>query len=194
MGSSGIQLTVYEQLGYLLVGYPALLVIGLDGHLLSADLPISQTLGTVFGLIAAYVLGNLIQTLANIFVYDNKGDFSPSQKTILKRAAAYFKVSNSDNTLVFKLCHLFVLEKQRSGQVTTFNAMYGMYRGWLVIAAAQVIVLIVLLAAESTPPGLVMLCLSGFAVATALLRQRADRFSNYFREKVILGFVVLQKV
>lgn len=194
MNGAGIQLSIYEQLGYLLVGYAALLVLGLDTHLVGSSLPILQSLGTVPGLIIAYILGNVIQAVANLFIEEKKNEFSETEAELLDKAAAYFRVPKGDRSLVFKLCHLFVLEKQRSGQTATFNAMYGMYRGWLVVAATQLVVLVVFLISEPTPPGLTMLCLIGSAAATSLLKQRVNRFSSYFREKVILGFVVLQKV
>ena len=193
MNGNGLQLNIYEQFGYIAVGYTTLFLLRLTGFYAGANWDIVSSLGTFEATVAAYVLGNIIQALANLVIKEKKGNFTVEELKVLATAAKKFDLDKDKVGNLFSACHLYVLGQPSSGHVLTFNAMYGMYRGWLLVVIWQVaLTAALLLSGQITyKEGFLLFLL--WSLLSYVLFKRMVRFGKYFREKVLLEFLVLNK-
>lgn len=181
---------VYDQTGYLLVGAVGLLVMYLDFLLLHYEFP-AWDLGTaVIWLVAAYFLGHVVQAVANVFIREKKEDFDPREKRILETARKFFGVEDISNREVWNLCHMAALAKDATGQISSFNAYYGLYRGWLVVFVLESIFLLIHAIRFLAVPNVLWLVVS--ASLAFLFYRRSKRFYAYLREKVLQTFLVVR--
>lgn len=181
----------YDQLGYILVGGMALIVISFDIWLLWHWIPKIDGIDFIILVIVAYFLGHLIQSLANLIIKEKKDDFSEQEKKILNIARENFNLKEKSDNEVYRFVNMLSLTKDFSGQVETFNAYYSLYRGWLTVFVAQSIFLLFFLILIFNFKSLIFLLIS--IVVSILFYLRLKRFYRYSREKTLHTFLIINK-
>lgn len=181
-------------MGYLMVGAISLLVVVCDLYLLAKliFIPAFKVQNFIMWFIIAYFLGHIVQAVANIFVRENKLAFSKSEKEILNRAKEYFKLEKQSLDEIYALCYMLSSAKDITGQVQSFNAYYGLYRGWFVIFALESAFLLIYVVANWFSWHLISLLLS--VLLTVLFFRRSKRFYRYSRSKTLQTFILLNKL
>lgn len=188
---------IYDQFGYLFVGGIGLLVIAFDLFLLGkSDSALATSIFSSKNFLAllalAYFLGHVVQAIANIFINENKADFSDSEKKILEEAGEYFEVDKESLRETYLLCYMFSLAKDVTGHVQTFHALYGLYRGWSVVFGLNSVFMLYLVACN-WPSFLNVSILAASIALTFLNNQRRQRFYSYLREKTLQTFTIVSK-
>lgn len=185
---------VYDLFGYILVGGLGLLLLVLDMHLLDLGnrVPTFSLESLVGWFVVAFFMGHLAQAIAATLSRIEKSEFGCFEKRILEQAKDYFKLDHSSLNQVFRLCYMLSLQKDQTGQVLAFNALYGLYRGWQTIFSLQSCFLLVLFLANWFDSAyFVMVILS--TVVSLLLYARSRRFFFYFRSKVLqMSYIVMK--
>lgn len=181
----------YDQLGYILVGGMALIVISFDIWLLWHWIPKIDGIDFIILVIVAYFLGHLIQSLANLIIKEKKDDFSEQEKKILNIARENFNLKEKSDNEVYRFVNMLSLTKDFSGQVEAFNAYYSLYRGWLTVFVAQSIFLLFFLILIFNFKSLIFLLIS--IVVSILFYLRLKRFYRYSREKTLHTFLIINK-
>ncbi len=189
------KLNLYDHIGYLLVGAVGLLLIALDLWLIK-----SPVLAPVFGwenalvwLVVTYFLGHLVQAIANLVIKEDKASYSDSDKAILADARDYFEHPELTDSEAFLHCYMLACAKDITGHVTAFNAYYSLYRGWLVLFAAQTGFFVVFFFMNWLTWTLVIPTLGSLAI-TLLFSNRRKRFWKYLGAKALQTFVILRKL
>lgn len=188
---TSVKLNLYEQIGYLMTGAVALMLIFLNFHLVYPNSKLFQfNLGqSVLVFLGAYTIGHLTQALSNYLIPYPHKSFSALEKKILKRVRNYLKLDCGDEqTMGFAM--MLAQTSDSTGQVGAFNANYGLYRGWAIIFFCQAIAVAVI--AEFNPSiwgapwGQIWLEIIAVvsAIISWLFLQRAIRFNRYYRSKV----------
>lgn len=201
MNNTFSKFNVYDQIGYLMVGAIALLVV-------MFDLKYFYSLSVSFGLdlflvwfVLAYFAGHSIQAISNVItdlpilnflIKENKEDFNIQEKEILSQAKTYYGLKKQDNYMVWNLCYMLSNAKDITGQIQSFSAYYSLYRGWLVIFFLQSLFLIYRLISQNDIETLSLLLLS--ALFTYIFYKRSKRFWKYLRRKVLETFVIVKKI
>lgn len=185
---------IYDQIGYLLVGGVALLVIVFDLFLIGKQnyIPEFSTQNFLAWFILAYFLGHIMQAIANIFVKENKTDFSDSEKEVLEKARKYFEVEKQSLNEIYLLCYMFSFAKDITGQVQSFNAYYSLYRGWLMVFCLNSLFILCqnILNWFSMTYAVIFV----FSVILAwLFYRRSKRFFSYSRGKTLQTFMIISK-
>ncbi len=191
---------VYDQIGYLMVGAIAILVVIFDAvYFFGFSVPNSSLENFLIWLVIAYFIGHLLQGIANLinnipllryFILENKTDFNEKEKEILEQARSYFGLEKQDNSKLWNFCYMLASAKDITGQVQSFNAYYSLYRGWLVIFLSESIFLLGHIIFFFNYPKLYLLLLSVFLVI--IFYRRSKRFWKYTRDKVLETFVVVK--
>ena len=184
---------VYDQIGYLVVGSISLIVIYLDSLFLDFRFPKFDLNSSIIWLILTYFLGHIIQSIANIIIKEKKEDFNEKEKKILEIAREFFEIKNLSEGEVWNLCYMMAFAKDITGQISTFNAYYSLYRGWLVIFALESLFLLLLNIFKWFNFAYLILFLSS-AFLTILFFRRKKRFYSYLKIKVLQTFILLRKV
>lgn len=185
---------VYDQIGYLLVGSIALLVVIFDLFLLGKQsfVPDFTTQNFLAWFIIAYFLGHIMQAIANIFIRENKTDFSDSEKEILEKARGYFGIDKQSLNEIYLLCYMFSFAKDITGQVQSFNAYYSLYRGWFVVFGLNSF--FALSQFLSNWFSLLHTSIFVFSLLLAwLFYKRSKRFYSYLKGKTLQTFIIISK-
>lgn len=187
------KLSLYDQLGYFLVGSIGLMVIGLDYYLISgSNLPEISTSNILMYAIGAYFIGHLIQAISNLLIKEDKSTFSDSDKRMLDDVRGYFGKADLSDRDTYALAYFQGCGNDPSGQVQAFNANYSLYRGWTSIFIIEsVFCVAVLLFLQYSSTVLVMLILS--IMLSFLFYKRRRRFYMYCREKTLQNFIINTK-
>ena len=181
---------VYDQIGYLMVGSIGLLVIYLDTILLNYKFPKFDLKTTIIWFIVAYFLGHIIQAIANVIIREKKEDFNKQEKRILDIAEEFFGIKDLSDGEIWNLCYMTALAKDITGQITSFNAYYSLYRGWLMVFTIETVFLIVYVILFFSLPTIIWLIVSFLLVV--LFYRRSKRFYNYLRAKVLQTFLIIK--
>ena len=181
---------VYDQIGYLMVGSIGLLVIYLDTILLNYKFPIFDLKTAIIWFIVAYFLGHIIQAIANVIIREKKEDFNKQDKRILDIAEEFFGIKDLSDGEIWNLCYMTALAKDITGQITSFNAYYSLFRGWLLIFTIETAFLIVYVILFFSLPTIIWLMVSFLLVV--LFYRRSKRFYNYLRAKVLQTFLIIK--
>lgn len=181
---------VYDQIGYLLVGSIALLVIYLDTILLNYKFPKFDLRATIIWLIIAYFLGHIIQAVANVFIKEQKEDFNDQEKGILDTAKEFFGIKELSDGEIWNLCYMTALAKDVTGQVSSFNAYYSLYRGWLMVFTFESVFLLIRVILFFSLANIAWLIIS--LVLVILFYRRSKRFYTYLRAKVLQTFLIIK--
>jgi len=184
---------VYDQIGYLMVGSISLIVIYLDSLFLDFRFPKFDLNSSIIWLIVTYFLGHIIQSIANIIIKEKKEDFNEKEKKILEMAREFFEIKNLSEGEVWDLCYIMAFAKDITGQISTFNAYYSLYRGWFVIFALESLFLLLLNIFKWFNFIYLILFLSS-AFLTILFFRRKRRFYSYLKIKVLQTFILLRKL
>ena len=184
------KLNVYDQIGYLMVGSIGLLVIYLDTILLNYKFPKFDLKTTIIWFIVAYFLGHIIQAITNVIIREKKEDFNKQEKRILDIAEEFFGIKDLSDGEIWNLCYMTALAKDITGQITSFNAYYSLYRGWLMIFTIETMFLIVYVILFFSLPTTIWLIVSFLLVV--LFYRRSKRFYNYLRAKVLQTFLIIK--
>lgn len=189
------KLNIYDQFGYIFVGVIGLLVIVFNFYLFNGQgiIPTFDIQNLILWVIVAYFVGHVFQATANIFIKENKLEFSEIDKNTLSEARKYFDIKTDDNNQIYGLCYLFATAKDISGQVQSFNAYYSLFRGWFIIFSLETIFL---LGVWLKSPSYLTLLLLGFISLTfaALFYKRSKRFFEYSRTKTLQTFLIAKKL
>jgi len=130
------KISLYDQLSFIVVG--GIFYAFLSYDLLYFGLDLEKLLNNAFEVgVAIYFLGHVAQAIANVFIKEKKGAFSPSQQEILDKVKQHFSIPNHSYPEAFGICYLWAVGADKTGHVTEMNAKYGLYRGWLVILSLQ---------------------------------------------------------
>jgi len=181
---------IYDQIGYLLVGSIGLLVIYLDTILLNYKFPKFDLKTAIIWLIVAYFLGHIIQAVANVIIREKKEDFNKQEKRILKIAEEFFGMKELSDGEIWNLCYMTALAKDITEQISSFNAYYSLYRGWLMIFTIESVFLLVCVILFFSLPTMIWLIVSFLSVV--LFYRRSKRFYKYLRAKTLQTFLIIK--
>ena len=189
------KLNIYDQFGYLLVGGVSFLVLIFNLYLLAKlDLvPVFNTQTLIAWILAAYCLGHLLQAFANFFIKEKKSQFTESEKEILKRVNNHFKLKNQSSSQLFTICYMLASAKDITGHVKSFNAYYGLYRGWSIIFFLNA-PFFLFLVVEHYFNYLYLIFFFSSVLLGLLFLQRSQRFYKYLRTKTLQTFLLLTKI
>lgn len=191
---------VYDQIGYLMVGAVALLLLVFNAMYFfrAAAPPFSFDIFLAW-FVVAYFAGHLIQGIANLIneiklfrflVPENKEDFDDKQKEILQQAREFFGLQKQDDNRVWNLCYMFANAKDITGQVQAFNSYYSLYRGWLVVFILESLFLVYFLFSAYSCNILLLFLVSVFLAV--IFYRRSKRFWKYTRNKVLETFAIVK--
>lgn len=195
---------IYDQIGYLMVGAITVIVLCFDLYYffeLSFIPPLNIDNFLVWFVIA-YFLGHLTQGIANLInkikflnflIPEKKDEFSESEVEILQKAKKYFGLEKQDNNQLWKLCQMLTSIKDITGYIQSFNACYGLYRGWFVVFLVETIFLIYRLLFFSINSFTIFLLILS-SIFCFVFYIRSKKFYSYLRSKVIQSFVVIEKL
>lgn len=181
---------VYDQIGYLLVGSIGLLVMYLDTVLLNYKFPKFDLKTAIIWFIVAYFLGHIIQAVANVIIREKKEDFNKQEKRILDIAEEIFGIKELSYGEIWNLCYMTALAKDVTGQISSFNAYYSLYRGWLIIFIIESVFLLIYLILFFSLTSIAWLVVSFLLVV--LFYRRSKRFYRYLRVKVLQTFLIIK--
>lgn len=193
---------IYDQIGYLMVGAIALLVLVFNGaYFFKLAIPLFDINTFLVWFIIVYFLGHLIQGVANVIsdiqwlqflMPENKEDFNKQEKEILEHAKTYFGLEKQDESKLWSFCYMFSNAKDITGQVQAFNAYYSLYRGWLVIFILESLFLFGFLFVIFNLEKILLLLASVFLAF--IFYRRSKRFWEYTKDKVFQTFVIVKKL
>ena len=194
-----LKLNLYDQLGYLMVGAIAILILVFDVvRFYGVNVSTFSLENFLIWFITAYFLGHLIQGIANLlsdtpilrhFMEENKDDFDEREKEILDQVGEFFKLNKNDFKKTFEVCMMFATTKDITGQVQIFNATYSLYRGWSMVFFLQSFFLVYLWFSLGSAI-LLLLIISIFL--TWIFYRRSKRFWKHTRNKILETFVVVK--
>ena len=194
-----LKLNLYDQLGYLMVGAIAILILVFDVvRFYGVNVSTFSLENFLIWFITAYFLGHLIQGIANLlsdtpilrhFMEENKDDFDEREKEILDQVGEFFKLNKNDFKKTFEVCMMFATTKDITGQVQIFNATYSLYRGWSMVFFLQSFFLAYLWFSLGSAI-LLLLIISIFL--TWIFYRRSKRFWKHTRNKILETFVVVK--
>lgn len=187
------KLNLYDQIGYVLVGAIALLLATLDVWLLKSSTPKLNGSNLIIWFIIAYFTGHIVQAIANIFIKEEKENFSESDRRILNEARKFFDLKKEPDSTIYSLCYMLTLAKDLTGHVQLFNAYYSLYRGWFITIMLQLIFLVYYFGASFYDLKALFLIIS-FILVAILFRRRSIRFYRYSREKTLQTFLIIKRL
>ncbi|MFA5652321.1 MAG: hypothetical protein WC933_03070 [Candidatus Paceibacterota bacterium] len=182
---------IYDQIGYLMVGSVGLLVLAFSFYLFEVAyvIPSFNLDNSLMWFIVAYLFGHVLQAGANIFVKENKVNFSDSEKEILERVSVYFNVAKQSWGEVYSLCYMSSSAKDITGQVQSFNAYYSLYRGWMILFGLNSISMLILNIMHWFFIGYLSFFVLSI-ILTWLFYNRSKRFYGYLRAKTLQTFLI----
>ncbi len=187
-----VKLNIYDQLGYLLVGSLAIILIYIDATLLKYNFIFTlNTKNFIILTLIAYFLGHIFQAFSNFFIKWNRIPFKEDEKTILQLARKNFKLQKEffDDFYVWELCYILTLQNDNTNQIAYFNAYYGLYRGWFVVFICHTIFIIILcLITKFNIYSIFLVCFS--LLFAIIFFKRSKRFFFYFRKRVLQNFYI----
>lgn len=181
---------IYDQIAYLMVGSIGLLVIYLDTILLKQHFPKFDLKYIIIWLIFAYFLGHIIQSFANIFIKEKKDDFNEKEKSILDIANKLFNVKELSHGEIWNFCYMTALANDVTGQISSFNSYYSLYRGWLIVFLIESLFLLICVFLFFNLLNIVLLLVS--MLLAFLFYRRSKRFYKYLRTKVLQTFIIIK--
>jgi hypothetical protein len=134
--------SVYEQIAYFLVGGFACFLFYLDFEFIGYETPIIFN-EVIFIISVSYFLGHLTQAICNLVFKENKEDFENEEIVILDEIKAKYLNKDSSHKRAFEILLLHSLHIDKVGQINTFNANYGLYRGWSLILLVEAIFFVI---------------------------------------------------
>ncbi len=192
------KISLYDQLGFIVVGGIFYAFLGYDLAYFSLDLKKLTDSALEIG-VAVYFLGHVAQAIANVLIRENKEGFSIPQQEVLGRVKQYFTSPQATDGQAFSLCYLWATGVDKTGHISEMNAKYGLYRGWATVLFLQslfyLIVLICSIAQTSiqeawqTDKALFIGLMFCAPVAFLMLR-RSWRFYKLIGDKTLQTFVI----
>ncbi|MCD6249285.1 MAG: hypothetical protein J7J98_02990 [candidate division Zixibacteria bacterium] len=135
-GNVSSKFSLYDQVGYLLVGSVLLLLAAFDIWLLTGvDLTAFELQAALVLIVVAYLLGHIVQAVANIVIKEKKDEYSDTQKGTLQEVREYFGFPDWNDREAFQHCYILVCARDVAGHVAAFNAYYSLYRGWFLLCS-----------------------------------------------------------
>ena len=197
MFSSNIsaKLSLYDQIGYLLVGSVALLLLVGDLWLSAVikSFP-SFAIGTALvWAVVAYLFGHIIQAIANMIISEDKDSYSESDKQVLAEVREYFGKPDWTDKQAFQHCYILACGRDISGHVASVNAYYSLYRGWQILLAIEALFLMVWLVLHWFSLQ-ILLMLVGTLLVTLLMNRRRKRYWNHAIKKALQTFMVVRRL
>jgi hypothetical protein len=217
MGNFFDKLSIYDQLGYIMVGFYALGITGvflvifgrLDiGYILTISDSDNFILVLLVMIVVGFIFGHLIQALSN-FVREFMGVVAPEDAKakerlpeIYEEARKYFKLSDEVSAgMVFHYCYLYTLWYDNIGQVSTFMSLNVFYKGLFTATGLGLIgglVLIMIELMRLTIGGAVLfstvwllLYVAILGIFALVLRHRMNQFYDLATEKTLIMFHLL---
>ena len=174
-----------------MVGSVGLLVLAFSFYLFEVAyvIPSFNLDNSLMWFIVAYLFGHVLQAGANIFVKENKVNFSDSEKEILERVSVYFNVAKQSWGEVYSLCYMSSSAKDITGQVQSFNAYYSLYRGWMILFGLNSISMLILNIMHWFFIGYLSFFVLSI-ILTWLFYNRSKRFYGYLRAKTLQTFLI----
>lgn len=187
--------SLYDQIGYLLVGSVALLLVAGNFWLIEGarSLPTFALGTTVVWLIVAYLIGHIVQAIANIFIRENKHSYSEADKAVLDDVRRYFDNPDWNDKQAFQHCYILACGRDIAGHVAAFNAYYSLYRGWSLLFAGESIFLAIAVWGTKGELQWILLLISCLLV-TILMFRRRKRYWDYVTAKTLQTFVVVRRL
>jgi hypothetical protein len=182
---------IYDQIGYLLVGSVGLIILVFNFYLFGSInlIPQFNLDNSLIWFIMAYLFGHIFQAIANIFVKEDKVNFSDSEKEVLEKANTYFDVTKQSWGEAYSLCYMSSSAKDITGQVQSFNVYYSLYRGWMIIFGLSSISMLIL----NIMHWFSVSYFSFFVLSIILIwlfYNRSKRFYGYSRVKTLQTFLI----
>lgn len=187
------KLNLYDQIGYFLVGSIAIIAIVFDLMLLGKSnlIPSISATNFIIYFIVSYFTGHIIQAIANLVIFEKKDVFEESDIKILSEAKTFFNVKKASLRELYSLCYMFSVANDITGQVSHFNALYSLYRGWFIIFSSEsIFFLIMLILKWFNITFLILLIVS--ILLSFLFYKRLKRFFNYSRQKTLQTFLIVK--
>lgn len=174
-----------------MVGSVGLMVLTFAFYLLGATylIPTFNFDNSLMWFITAYLFGHVLQAIANVFIKENKTNFSDSEKEILERARDYFNVAKQSWEEIYSLCYMSSFANDVTGQVQSFNAYYSLYRGWMIVFGLSSFYMIALNWIHWFSVYYFSLLILS-SILTCLFYNRSKRFYNYSRGKTLKTFLI----
>lgn len=191
---------LYDQIGYLMVGTIAVMVIVFNFIYFYQVRIISFNLDNfLIWFITTYFIGHFIQGICNIIneipilnllIKEKKEEFNSEEKALLQQAKSFFKLKEQNKNKLWNYCYMLACAKDATGQVTLFNAYYSLYRGWLTIFFLQSLFLLYFLITKHNIQIFILFLLSIFL--SLVFYKRSKRFWKYLRNKVFDTFILVK--
>ncbi len=189
MNNAFSKFNLYDQIGYLLVGSVALMVVYGNSILFDMRAPDFNLSSSPLWLIVGYFTGHLIQAIANMVIKEKKDNFTEKEQEVLKSAKVYFKQEKISDNETWNLCYMLASAKDLTSHVLSFNAYYSLYRGWFVVFAIESLFMGIYTIVAFSRWNLSLTALS--IMITLLFYRRLRRFYSYLRNKVLQTFVLI---
>ena len=186
---------LYDHIAYILVGSVGIALVILDLSLSgkSGVVPSFDPKSYLAWFIAAYFLGHTIQAISNLLIKEDRTNFSDAQKEVLNQAREYFKLKDENHSNTFLMCYMLACIKDFTGQIRTFNAYYGLYRGWFTVFLLESVALVILNYCNWFDFRMLVLLIST-SILSFLFFKRAKRFYLYLRAKVLQSFILTKEL
>jgi hypothetical protein len=121
-------ISLYDQLGYVVVGSFFYIFLGFDLEYLGLNFE-NMIESTLVIAIAVYFLGHVAQT-ASSKIFTPKSEFTAIQKMILNEVKTHFSITTYTDQDAFQVCYLWACGVDKTGHISEMNAKFGLYRGW----------------------------------------------------------------
>jgi len=108
----------------------------------------------------------------------------------LRRIIKQYNLDKDDYKEAFAVCMALTKWKDITGEIAAFNANYGLYRGWTMVAAVNAVYGVALAILSDPYSGLLVTVIS--LLVAIVFGLRAKRFYRYVGKKVLLTFQLLE--
>lgn len=190
-----LKFSAFDQIGYLLVGSIALLVILIDYYLVTNNLTssgVDSAMAIVIFIVLSYCIGHIIQACAHFLLRKPQILFNNDEKDLLLNARTLFKRDKFNDYQIYRLIFLYSQCNDTTGQVNAFNSYLTLYRGWstvFIFEALFMLMYIISIFAFSLP-NLIIILIS--IILSFILYNRYRIFSRYLKEKVFNTYIISQ--
>jgi len=187
--------SLYDQVGYLLVGSVLLLLVALDLMVLGRNdlIPEFALQNALVWIIIAYLVGHIVQAVANIVVREDKDNYSEADRKVLDHVKDYFAHTEWTDREAFQHCYIWSCGRDIAGQVTAFSAYYSLYRGWFVLFFAETLFLLFGLLKYGFSWTALLIVLGSGGI-TVLMYYRRKIYWDYVTTKTLQTFVVVRRL
>jgi hypothetical protein len=189
------KISLYDQLGYIAVGGLFYGCILFDLFYFNFNFEVVTSNSFLIGVLI-YFLGHMAQAIANQLIKENKTDYSISQKKILIDIKKYFSVEEETDNNAFGICYLWSISNDKTGHIISFNANYGLYRGWTIVLLIQSVILFSIILTQAFHCDYSMNIILGLnlcLILAFLTFKRSERFYKYISAKVFQTFIIYGK-